>query len=72
MKRFSAIEIVMLIFSITVGLTILLGIVGMAVMGKTTPENEAIRAALIDLLKYITAGTFGAITVLITNKKQPE
>lgn len=70
MKRFSAIEIVMLILTLCVSLTIILGLIGMMVGGKTNAENEPLRAALIDLLKYITAGVFGAISVLVTNKKQ--
>lgn len=48
MKRFSAIEIVMLIFAIAVSATILFGIIGMAIGGKTTPDNAPIRVALID------------------------
>ena len=70
MKRFTAIEIVMLIFAVCVSLTIVLGLVGMMIGGKTNAENEPLRAVFVDLLKYITGGIFGGISVLVTNKKQ--
>ena len=72
MKRFTAIELVMLIFTISVSATILLGIVGMAVMGKTTVENAPIRLALTDLLKSIVGALFVSVGVMINNKKQQE
>lgn len=72
MKRFNAIEIVMLILTLCVSLTIVLGLVGMMIGGKTNAENEPLRAALISLLQYISGGIFGAIAVLTTNKKQQE
>ena len=72
MKRFTAIELVMLIFTISVSATTLLGIVGMAVMGKTTVENAPIRLALTDLLKSIVGALFVSVGVMINNKKQQE
>lgn len=72
MKRFTAIEIVMLILTLCVSLTIILGLVGMMIGGKTNAENEPLRAALISLLQYISGGVFGAISVLVTNKKQQD
>ena len=64
MKRFNAIELVILIFAVSIGLVIVSTIAGMLFGGATTTANEAIRLAVIDLIKYITAGVFGAIAAL--------
>ena len=68
MKRFTAIEIILIIMTIAVSTVIVFGIVGIIVAGKSTEDNTAIRMAFMDLLKVITGGIFGAIGTLVTIK----
>jgi len=49
MKRFNAIELVILIFAVSIALVIVSTIIGILFGGATTTANEAIRLAVIDL-----------------------
>jgi len=69
MKNYNAVEIIVMIFTISVCLVIILAIGGMMIGGKTNENNTAIRVAFIDLIQYITGGIFGAIAAIKSEKK---
>ena len=64
MKRFNAIELVVLIFAIAVSLVILSTIIGMLFGGATTTANEAIRLAVKGYEKLKELGRIGNMRYL--------
>ena len=64
MKKFNAGEWVLLMLAFSVAAAILMGVGGIVFKGAANPSegSVAVRNALIDLLKFITGGIFGAIT----------
>ena len=69
MKNYNAVEMIAMIFTISVCLVIVISIGGMVFGGKTTADNTAIRGAFIDLLQYITGGVFGAMAAIKSENK---
>ena len=70
MKKFNAGEWVMLMLAFSVVGVILMGIGGIVFKGNANPTegSVAVRNALIDLLKVIVGGIFGAIATLKSMK----
>ena len=71
MKKFSAGELVVLMFAFCVGATIVIGVLGIVFKGSATPTDAsvAVRTALIDLLKVIVGGVLGIVATLLSTKK---
>ncbi len=72
MKNFNAFEWVILMLTFSVSIVIVISVLGIVFKGSTAPNPGAveIRSALIDLLKVIVGGIFGAIaTIRSTNDK---
>lgn len=70
MKKFNSGEWVLLMLAFSVSIVIIIAVAGIVFKGNATPNEgaTAIRTALIDLLKVIVGGIFGAIAVIKTNK----
>ena len=64
MRKFNAIELVILIFAVSVSLVIIAGVLGMLFGGVTNADNQIVRTAIVDLIKFIVAGVFGAMGAL--------
>jgi len=62
MKKFNAAEWVILMLAFSVSMAILMGIGGIVFKGSVNPNegSVAVRNALLDLLKFIVGGIFGA------------
>ena len=63
MKNFKITDWILFLFACSISLVIVISVIGIVFKG-TTPPNEGavqIRAALIDLLKYIVGGIFGSM-----------
>ncbi len=62
MKKFNAAEWVILMLAFSVSMAILMGIGGIVFKGAVNPNegSVAVRNALLDLLKFIVGGIFGA------------
>jgi len=66
MKKFNAGEWVLLMLSFSVAVAILIGVGGIIFRGSANPTegSVAVRNALLDLMKVIVGGIFGAIATL--------
>jgi len=66
MKKFNAIELILLMFAGSVCLVIIIAISGIVFKGNSSPNEGAvqIRVAMLDLLKIISGGVLGAIATL--------
>ena len=62
MKKFNAGEWVLLMLAFSVAVSILIGVGGIIFKGSVNPNegSVAVRNALLDLLKFIVGGIFGA------------
>jgi hypothetical protein len=70
MKKFNAGEWVLLMLAFSVAVSILIGVGGIIFKGSANPTEGAVavRTALLDLLKVIVGGIFGAIATLKSMK----
>ena len=66
MKRFNAGEWVLLMLAFSIAAAILIGVGGIIFRGSANPTegSVAVRNALLDLMKVIVGGIFGAIATL--------
>ena len=66
MKKFNAGEWVLLMLAFSVAAAILIGVGGIIFRGSANPTegSVAVRNALLDLMKVIVGGIFGAIATL--------
>ena len=66
MKKFNAGEWVLLMLAFSVAVAILIGVGGIIFRGSANPTegSVAVRNALLDLMKVIVGGIFGAIATL--------
>ncbi len=72
MKKFNAGEWVLLMLAFSVSGAILMGIGGIIFKGAVNPTegSVAVRTALLDLLKVIVGGIFGAVATLKSMKNE--
>lgn len=72
MKKFNAVEWILLMFAFSVAVAILIGVGGIIFRGSANPTegSVAIRNALLDLMKVIVGGIFGAIATLKSIKDE--
>ena len=69
MKQFNALEWILLMLAFSVCLVLIISVSGIVFKGNATPTEGAVavRTAMIDLLKIIVGGIFGAFTALKSN-----
>ncbi len=74
MKKFNAGEWILLMLAFSVSGAILMGVAGIIFKGTSNPTEGAVavRNALIDLLKVIIGGIFGAIATLKSIKNDKD
>ena len=72
MKKFNAIEWILLMFTGAICLAILISVSGIIFKGNSSPTEGAVqvRTTLLDLLKIIAGGVLGAVSALKTMKDE--
>jgi len=72
MKKFNAGEWVLLMLAFSIAVAILIGVGGIIFRGSANPTegSVAVRNALLDLMKVIVGGIFGAIATLKSIKDE--
>ncbi len=74
MKQFNALEWILLMLAFSVCLVLIISVSGIVFKGNATPTEGAVavRTAMIDLLKIIVGGIFGAFTALKATNDKPK
>ncbi len=74
MKQFNALEWILLMLAFSVCLVLIISVSGIVFKGNANPTEGAvaIRTAMIDLLKIIVGGIFGAFTALKATNDKPK
>jgi hypothetical protein len=71
MEKFTAVEKMLMVFVCSICLVLLISVIGMAFY-PTNSINVGLREAVIDLLKFIVGGIFGAISANLKLKSDKD